>query len=134
VTGVGGESGVDGELESTAGESGVRVGVRRNGNESDESGAGLIGGELLLGFGDGGVFGVGGFVEEIGAGIAEGDAASGIVVDGKGGLARGMLGGGRRRDLGFGGGRLSWRGAGMGGVAAGENERAESEKNRDGFR
>ena len=134
MAGVGRERGVDDELESAADESGVGIGVGGNGNEGDESGAGLVGGELLLGFRDGGVFGVGGFVEEIGAGIAEGDAASGIVVDGKGGLARGMLGGGRRRDLGFGGGRLSWRGAGMGGVAAGENERAESEKNRDGFR
>ena len=102
VAGVWRESGVDDELESAADESGIGIGVGRNGDEGDEDGAGLVGGELLLGFGEGGVFGVGGFVEEIGARIAERDAVGGIVVDGEGGVTRRMLGGGRGGGLGFG--------------------------------
>ncbi len=124
----GGKRLVDDELESTAEESGVGIGVGGNGNEGDEGGAGLISGELLLGFGDGGVFGVGGFVKEIGAGIAERDAVGGIVVDGEGGIARGMLGNGGCRGLGWGRGWLSGGGVGVGGVAAGKSERAKNEK------
>ena len=100
MAGGGRERWVDDELESAADESGIGIGVGGNGDEGDEDGAGLVSGELLLGFGDGGVFGVGGFVEEIGARVAERDAVGGIVVDGEGGIARRMLGGERRGGLG----------------------------------
>lgn len=132
MAGVEGEGRVDDKLESAADERGVGIGVGRNGNERDESGTGLVSGELLLSLGDGRVFGIGGFVEEIGSRIAERHAVGGVVVNGKCGIARRVLGDGRRGGLGFSGGLLSGRGVGMATVAAGKPRRAENEKKRDG--
>lgn len=128
MAGCGRELRVNDKLESAAGESGVWIGVGRNRDEDDEDGAGLVSGKYLLGFGDGGVFRVGGFVEEIGAGIVERDAVGGVVIDGEGRLAREVPADARRGDFGCSGGRIGGHGFAMGGVAASENESAEDEK------
>jgi hypothetical protein len=85
AAGLGGGLGIHGKLKMTFGESGVGIGVGGNLDGGDQQGAGLIGLELLLGL-EGRTVGEVFFGERVGSGIAEGDAVSGIVVNGECGI------------------------------------------------
>lgn len=121
----GGGGRVHDELEMAGGEGGVGIGVVGNTKCGDEDGAGLPGFPVVLGQEAGGGAGVEFFIEDVVAGVAEGDAEVGIVVKGEATFVGRLLGNRMRRECGNSrlgcGGRVACGGeAGLGGVASGE--------------
>jgi hypothetical protein len=128
----GGGGGVHDELEMAGGEGAVGVSVVGNAEGGDEDGAGLLGFPVLLSLEGGGVVGIEFLVEEVVAGVAEGEGVNGIVLYGEGAFVGRLLGESMRwgwSDGGLGRGVGVSRGGEMrlGGVAGGEPGRTQDE-------